>query len=512
MRYDPDIGRALRLRTHAVLSLIIILVLAGLLGTSARWSATSQPMAESPVPADQKAVLCSMQESFSAIADRARPGVVSITAVQRIEKPTVPGSGNPEELFRRFFEDRLGRRFDSLEDQETPLIDPEPSVVTAAGSGTIVQRKGNDFYVLTNYHVVEGAYEVTVRLSDETDLKGIVIGIDPVTDLAVVRISSPKLTDRNVVPMGDSSDVKVGSWALAVGSPFGFEQTLTVGVVSGLHREIEDEETSYPDLIQTDASINKGNSGGPLLDVEGRIIGVNAAIASPTGSFIGIGFAVPINSARAVLDDLIDNGRVVRGWLGVGIQDLSPVMQEYYGASQGVLVATVDEDGPAAKAGIADEDVITQVGETQVGDVRQLQRLIANTAPGSSVSVAVARKGSALRMPVRIGLSPSTPVGRPTPQPEQSGPGIRVRTLSGELAGQLGLGETHGVIVVEVMPGSPAEEAGLEDGDIVVAFNGRKVEKESTFAGMLADVKRGGIVMLRVVREDSPRMIGFRPE
>ncbi len=310
--------------------------------------------------------------------------------------------------------------------------------------------------------------------------------------------------------MGDSDTVKVGSWALAVGSPFGFEHTLTVGVVSALQRELDEEETMYTDLIQTDAAINKGNSGGPLLDVEGRIIGINAAIASPTGGFVGLGFAIPVNTAKGVLDELIREGRVVRGWLGVGIQDLTPVLQEYYGVAKGVLVASVDKQGPADGAGMKDEDIIVSVSRTPVSEVRQLQRLIAASRPGAALPVTVMRGGQEQVLRVVIGVSPSTPKGRPSPPPVREDAGIRVRTLTGELAEKMGLKGITGVVIVDIMPGSPAADGGLEDGDVVVTFNGRPVANEAEFVNMLGKVPTGGLVVLKVLRNGLARMIGFR--
>ena len=477
-------------------------------------SVQSEVVSGTWVSPDQKAVLCSLEDSFSAIARRVEPGVVSIIAVQQVGTRGNPGKHlefeGLEEFFRWFFRDALAEPPGGVSWRDPYLVQFDRPPITAAGSGTIVRREGNEFYVLTNYHLVEGVYRVKVRLADDTDLTGIVVGTDPVTDLAVVRISSPQLSDRNIVPLGDSDTVKVGSWALAVGSPFGFEHTLTVGVVSALQRELEEEETMYTDLIQTDAAINRGNSGGPLLDVEGRVIGINAAIASPTGGFVGLGFAIPVNTAKGVLDELIREGRVVRGWLGVGIQDLTPVLQEYYGVAKGVLVASVDKQGPAAGAGMKDEDIIVSVSRTPISEVRQLQRLIAASQPGAALPVTVVRGGQEQVLRVVIRVSPSTPKGRPSPPPVREDAGIRVRTLTGELAQKMGLKGITGVVIVDVMPGSPAADGGLEDGDVVVTFNGRPVANEGEFVNMLGKVPTGGLVVLKVLRNGLARMIGFR--
>ena len=492
-------------RQHSFFTLVLLAFVAlGVVGAAGIQSGSSQSDL-----ASQRAVLCSLEDSFSAIAKQVEPGVVSITAVQRIPDKGTPNSSGLDEFFKRFYEGGSDKSF-TVPGHSYYLIQNTQSPVTASGSGTIVRREGGDFYVLTNNHVVEGAYKVDVRLEDGTDLQGIVAGVDPVTDLAVVRISSPELSDANIVPMGDSDTVRVGSWALAVGNPFGFEHTLTVGVVSALQRELEEEDTIYPNLIQTDAAINRGNSGGPLINVEGQVIGVNAAIASPTGGFVGLGFAIPINTAKGVLDDLIREGRVVRGWLGVGSQELISEFQEYYEVKKGVLVSSVVAGSPAEKAGIAEEDIITKVGDTSIEGVLQLQRLVADLKPGTSSLVTVIRQNEQYVMRVQIGLSPLTPQGRPEPVQVKEGPGIQVRTLTSDLADKIGYKGIQGVIVIDISAGSPAEDSGLEEGDIVTNFNGRKVANESQFMGMLKNMRPGRVVVLRILRKGSPRMIGFR--
>lgn len=491
-------------RRRGFLTFVLLAILAlGIVG-----AVDIQP-GSSPNLAD-KAVLCSVQDSFNAIAEQVEPGVVSITAVQHIAQPASQDNAL-DELFKRFYQ---GDSEDSYSKLRGRLLYQVQSTqtVTASGSGTIVRREGEDYYVLTNYHVVEDAYKVDVRLEDETELKGIVAGVDPATDLAVVQISSSKLSDKNVVPMGDSDKVEVGSWALAVGNPFGFEHTLTVGVVSALNRELEEEDTIYPDLIQTDAAINRGNSGGPLIDVEGRMIGVNAAIASPTGGFVGLGFAIPINTAKAILDDLIRDGRVIRGWLGVGSQELIPEFQEYYKVEKGVLISSVVDGSPAKKTGIVEEDIITKVGQTSIEDVYQLQRLVTSLKPGTPVLVTLIRQGEPYVMQTEIGLSPLTPADRPQPIQVKVGPGIEVRTLTTDLAAKIGRDGLQGVIVIDVSAGSPAEDGGLVEGDIVTKLNGHQVTDESQFMKMLKNMRMGSVVVLGILRKGSPRLIGFRME
>ena len=486
---------------------IFTLVLLAVLVLSVVGAGGIQPGSSQSDLANQKAVLCSLEDSFNAIAEQVGPGVVSITAVQRVVQEEQTGL---DEFFKRFYEGNSDESFGSAPGHSFYLIQSTPTPVTASGSGTIVRHEGQYYYILTNNHVVEGAYKVQVTLRDETQLDGIVVGTDSVTDLAVVRVASPKLSDADVVPMGDSNAVKVGSWALAVGNPFGFEHTLTVGVISAVQRELEEDDIIYPDLIQTDAAINKGNSGGPLIDVEGRVIGVNAAIASPTGGFVGLGFAIPINTAKSVLDQLIRDGRVVRGWLGVGSQELIPEFQEYYGVQKGVLVCSVIDGSPAKKAGLAEEDIIAKVGQTDIEEVLQLQRLVAGIKPGTPTLLTVIRQGEPHEIQVQIGLSPTTPAGPPQPIPVKQGPGIQVRTLSSDLAKKIGYEGLEGVIVIDILAGGPAENSGLAEGDIVTHFNGRKVVNEGQFAGMLKGMQEGKVVVLRILRKGMPRLIGFR--
>lgn len=495
--------------------LVILLVMIAGAGIAAPQTGNSQTPNSGSLPDSQIAVLCSLEDSFSSIAQRVEPGVVSITSVQTVSTGAIPGKNdNPSlnEFLRKLFKSNTGQHARQASPPMSRTAASEGPSVTAEGSGIIVRHQGDKFYVLTNYHVVEDAYRVAVRLADETDLKGTVIGVDPVTDLAVVQIISTRLTDKNVVPLGDSNTVKVGAWALALGSPFGFEHTLTVGVVSAVHRELEDDDNNYPDLIQTDAAINKGNSGGPLLDVEGRVIGINSAIASPTGGSIGLGFAIPINVAKTLLDELIREGRVVRGWLGAGVQELTPELQEYYGVKQGALIASVDPKGPSAKAGIESEDIIISMNGTPITGVKQVQRAIAAADPGTTVAMVVLRGGAKRTVHLQVGLSPATPKGRPVPPQPASGAGVKVRTLTGELADRIGMEGVKGVLVIDVAPGSPAENAGLDEGDVVIAFDRRAVTNDKDFNDLLKEIKPGEIVMLKVLRKNAARFIGFRME
>jgi len=491
-------------RTHRLVSVRVLFIVAALLIAGiAPQQAAVKPSAQNT---DGTAVLCSLEDSFAVIADRARPGVVSITAVHtgvsgmRASAASFapPRDGGPGEL--------------RLVQSPNPLPGGDQTV-TATGSGVIVRRDGVTFYILTNQHVIGNATRVKVHLHDETELKARVVGIDPVTDLAVVSVTSPRLSDKNVVALGDSNDVKVGAWAIALGSPLGFDETMTVGVVSALQRQLEDHEVFYTDLIQTDAAINPGNSGGPLLDVEGNVIGINTAIASTTGGFVGLGFAIPINVAKSVVDTLIKEGRVIRGWLGIGIQDLTPPLKEYYGSDKGVLVVSVDPAGPAARSGLQEEDIILSLDGAPVENIFHMQLTIASAKPGNSMDLSIVRDHSTRAASVMVALSPRTPPApSPIPETRRQNLGLRVRTLSGDQAAQVGLQGAKGVIVVDLEAGSLAEDAGLDVGDVITRLNSQPVGSDKDFAAMIDRVGSGEVMTLRVVRDGSARIVGIKRE
>lgn len=497
--------------------ILISLVSFGIFGNSITESASLQATDNNAISKENTAVLFSLQNAFSSIADSAEPGVVSITAVQRTEVSNIRKSDyglsdihrSRSKMMHKIVSERVKN---SKPHMILPMQLPQIPV-TATGSGLIVRRQGSRYFVLTNNHVVENAYRVKVRLYDGTVTNANVIGSDKMTDLAVLQISSSHLTERNILPLGDSNAVKVGSWALAVGSPFGFEKTLTVGVVSALHRELEDEGDLYLDLIQTDAAINRGNSGGPLLNMEGKVIGVNAAIASPTGGYVGLGFAIPINTVKEVLDDLIEEGRVIRGWLGIGIQEMTPVLQEYYGVESGVLIASVDGKGPGSKAGLISEDIITKAGDTPITETVQLQKLVAGTNPGSFLPLQIIRDGKETTVRVQVDLSPSTPASRPSIPTLREETEIKVQTLTGDIARKVGLkGSVKGVIVTDIAPGGPAEDAGLEEGDVIVALNSKPVTSENQFNNYTDNLQKEDIVILKIIRDGTTRIIGFHWE
>src|SRR5881409_3886732 len=346
------------MKTRLVLLLVLLSVL----------PAHAQP--RTPPTIDPRALLHAMEEAFTTVADRVTPAVVNVSTVPR-KQPTEEAP----ERFREFFGEEFYERFFRRRPRED---------TRASGSGVIVDAKG---YVLTNNHVIENAQDITVRLSDGRKFTAKLVGRDPKTDLAVLKVDAPALLP--VAELGDSDQLRVGQWAIAIGNPFGLDRTVTVGIVSATARNRVGVAT-YENFIQTDASINPGNSGGPLLNLDGKVIGINTAIVS-TGQ--GIGFSIPINMAREVMTQLIDKGRVVRGWLGVSIQDLSPDLAAGFGVpgAGGVLVADVMKDSPAEAGGLRGGDVVVELDGTRIREVHDLQRRIAGVAPGQKVRLVVVR-------------------------------------------------------------------------------------------------------------------------
>jgi serine protease Do len=397
--------------------------------------------------------------SFSQLAEEARPGVVNIRTVK-----TIQGGGR---VFRHFF----GNPFD----ERNPFSEGEPGQdfkQSSLGSGFIIDRDG---YIVTNNHVIEDADQIKVRLADGKEYETRVVGRDPNTDLALIKIDPA--VDLTPLPLGDSDKLPTGSWVVAIGSPFGLEQTVTAGIVSAKGRIIG--SGPYDDFIQTDASINPGNSGGPLLNLAGEVVGINTAIVAQGQ---GIGFAIPVNLARDIIAQLKEHGEVTRGWLGVGIQDLTPELAEYYGIKdqKGVLVTEVFKGDPADQAGIKPKDVIIAIDEKPVDSARDLSTTIAGIPVGKRTKITFMREGREQTAQVEI-------VKRKDTMPAAGGPatggenlGLQVAELTADTARQFGHSEDdRGVVVLSVEPGSKAEAAGFRQGDLVKELN-RKVLKRVT--------------------------------
>ena len=356
-----------------------------------------------------------------------------------------------------------------------------------------------DGHIVTNNHVVGEASEVEVRLSDQTKFIAQVIGKDPDTDLAVLKVTSDRPLPS--ASFGDSSTVKVGQWVLAVGNPFGLDRTVTLGVVSGIGRE-NINLSRYENFIQTDASINPGNSGGPLFNLHGEVIGINTAIINFAQ---GIGFAIPSNMAKQVIQQLLARGKVVRGWLGVGIQPVTADLAAKFGVNEGegVLVNEVFERDPAALAGIKPGDIITKVDGKPVDTPNKLSRLVAGLTPGATTDIEVVRDGKRLTLGVSLSeRRESVIVAAVPPSRAEAKLGIDVQDLSAELAEKFKLKDNKGVLIAKVEPGSLAQAEGLREGDLIKEVNRSEVATVSEFSAAVSRVKRGDTLLLRVVREN----------
>jgi serine protease Do len=365
-----------------------------------------------------------------------------------------------------------------------------------SGSGLIIDADG---HIVTNNHVIGDATEIEVRLSDKSTLIGQVIGKDPDTDLAVIKITPEH--PLVYAKFGDSSSVRVGQWVLAVGNPFGLDRTVTLGVVSGIGRE-NINLSRYENFIQTDASINPGNSGGPLFNLHGEVIGINTAIINFAQ---GIGFAIPSNMAKQVIQQLLAKGRVVRGWLGVGIQPLTPELARKFGVreGEGVLVNEVFEKDPAASAGIKPGDIITKIDGNLVDTPNRLSRIVAGLPPGATAKVEVMRDQSPLILDVGLTERRDTAVVASLPQTRMDVKlGLDLQDLTAGLAEKFKLRESKGVLVTKVEPGSLAQSEGLREGDLIKEVNRAEVGTVGEFSIAISKVRRGETVLLRVLREN----------
>src|SRR5262245_33078655 len=344
----------------------------------------------------------SLQAAFVGVSEHLRPAVVNVGIIQKARARRAPGPqpGSDDPFLQDFFKQFFG--------SEGPSGGSEfrrPGL----GSGVIFDKRG---LVLTNFHVIKGADEITVKMTDKREYTGQVVGTDPKTDLAVVRFTPDR--ELTVATLGNSDNLHVREWAIAIGNPFGLDQTVTVGVISATGRSDVGVAT-YENFIQTDASINPGNSGGPLLNLKGEVIGINTAIFSQSGGSIGIGFAIPINMVKRVIDQLVDKGKVVRGWLGVSLQPLSTELAQSLGLSStnGAVVGSTIAGGPAAKAGLEQGDVIVSYNKIPGEDYRHVQRLVAESAVGKTVTLEVLRKKQKIDVPVTVAEVPDTTPRKP---------------------------------------------------------------------------------------------------
>ncbi len=428
--------------------------------------------------------------SFASLAAHASPTVVHIKVVS-VEKTAQPGSGfgfppSP------FGEDAPFPGFRS----PFPLP-PEGFRRQGSGSGFIIREDG---VILTSNHVVEDAKEITVTLTDKREFSAKVLGRDPKTDLAVLKIE-PK-GDLPAAKLGNSEALQVGDWVMAIGNPFGLSNTVTAGIVSAKGRAIG--TGPYDDFIQTDAPINPGNSGGPLFNERGEVVGINSAIFSQSGGNIGIGFAIPINLAKQLLPELETKGSVTRGWLGVAIQQVTPELAQSLGIDEahGALVADVTSDSPAEKAGVKRGDVIVAYNGKQVEDSSALPTLVAATPVGKTVPVEVLRNGKTTTLEVTVAKLAEQEVAVAEPTVQKGTLGLALRELQLEERERLGLKEGEGVVVAEVLPGSPAAEAGVQAGDVILQVNQASVGSVEALKKTVAKVAENKPLLFLLRRAD----------
>ena len=441
-------------------------------------------------------ILEKTNRAMSEVASAVKPSVVNISSLKTVnmtEKVT-PFFHDP--FFRRFFGDEF-RNFEM----------PRRHKQSGLGSGVIVDRRG---YILTNNHVIRNADEITVTLSDKREFKGEVIGTDQKTDLAVIKIDSDNVP---VVQMGDSDKLKPGETVLAIGNPFGLSQTITTGVVSATGRAnvgIAD----YEDFIQTDAAINPGNSGGALVNIRGELVGINTAIFSTSGGYQGIGFAIPSNMAKAVMKSLIENGKVVRGWLGVSIQPLTRDLMKQFDLSDenGALVGDVVEDSPAQKAGIQRGDVIVAFEGKAIEDVRQLRNMVADSPPGKDVTVKLIREGKTRAVQVKIGEMPSERQAGKTEFSKNQFRGISVQDLTAQIKQGLNVPKRiNGVVITDVEDDSPAAGKLLKD-DIIIEINRKRIGGIQDYEDVVSASRGDENVLLLIFRKGSTLFVTLPAE
>jgi serine protease Do len=435
--------------------------------------------------------------NFADLAEHLKPSVVNINTSQvmkgqRRTMPRMPfpnpfGERDPfEEFFERFF----GGENPQREFRRRSL-----------GSGFIINREG---YIVTNNHVVENASDIKISLSDKEEYEAKVIGRDPKTDVALIKIEARK--DLPAAALGDSNKLRVGEWVMAIGNPFGLGHTVTTGIVSAKGRIIG--ATAYDDFIQTDASINPGNSGGPLFNMNGEVVGINSAIIA---SGQGIGFAVPVNVAKDLLIPLREKGRVVRGWLGVQVQRVTPELAKSFGLDRerGALVADVMPDTPAEKAGVERGDIIVEFNGRKIEEMNDLPRVVASIPPNTEVPMKLLRKGQEKVVQVKVAEMKEERVAAGSGTLEE-GLGMTVQELTPEIARNLGVSESKGVIVTNVEDGTPAEEAGIRRGDVILEVNQKKVENLRDYRAALGRVGGTDSLLMLVRRGNNVLYVALK--
>ncbi len=463
--------------THAITTSLIVLTLVfALIG----------PFGNSAYAENATQQLQDLSAAFRNVAKDVSPSVVYISTEQTVKGAQHPGNDmTDEDFFRRFF--------GMPEDQQREYRQQ------GLGSGFVVREDG---YILTNNHVVENADTIKVTFPDKREFTATVVGTDPKSDVAVIKIDGAGLS---VALLGESANIEVGDWAIAIGTPYGLSQSVTAGIISAKGRAGVGI-VPYEDFIQTDAAINPGNSGGPLVNINGEVIGINTAIFSRSGGYQGIGFAIPIDMAKNIMESLITNGRVVRGWLGVVIQDVSQDIAKGFGLDEarGALIGDVMKDGPAEQGGIERGDVIVSFDGVDIPDINALRNLVARTEVNKKVDVIVVRGGTEKTLTVTVGeQAADTVAGVEDATKSSQKSGLTVQDLTPEIATQLGLDDEQGVIISDVDSNSPAGSAGLRRGDLIQEVNRTPVPSLKEYNQVMKSVDDGESFLLLIKRGDN---------
>lgn len=436
---------------------------------------------------------------FTQLVEDAAPGVVNISTTRTAESYRTPfgnfGGQDMPEIFRHFFGDRF----------PVPPGGGHTEELQSLGSGFVIDEDG---YIMTNAHVVDGADEITVRLNDRRDLKAELVGEDKKTDVAVLKVNAH---DLPTLKLGDSEDLKVGEWVAAIGSPFGFDHSVTAGIISAINRTLPRD--AYVPFIQTDVAINPGNSGGPLFNLDGEVVGINSQIFTRSGGFMGLSFAIPINVAMDVANQLRTEGHVTRGWLGVMIQPVSRDLAESFGMDkpEGALIADLDPEGPAAKDGLKAGDIVLSVNGEAVDRSSSLPRLIGQVKPDQDVELKVMRDGKTLTQTVTVGDWPDELIGDSRGNGGQTSParlGVAVQSLSDDELERYGV--DTGVLVADVDPRGVAAESGIRPGDIIVSVDQQAVESGRQLSDIVSKLPSDRAVPVRIYRDGSSLFVALR--
>ncbi len=447
-----------------------------------------------PLSKNATAPALALGKAYAAVAAHVKPAVVSIAS----ERMVSVNGGSPFGFGGQFFQHFFGQGSEGPQGQQGQQGGQYKVPEHSLGSGMIIDKKG---HILTNYHVVEKETKITVTLADKRTFKAKVIGTDPKTDVAVIAITGHVPHDLPTVQLGNSDDLVAGDIVMAIGAPFGFVQTVTTGIISATGRASVGL-ADYENFLQTDAPINPGNSGGPLVNMEGQVIGMNTAIATQVGQFSGVGFAIPVNAIKAILPILVKGGKVVRGYLGVLIQNLSPELAKQFQVpnAKGALVAQVISGSPADEAGIQVGDIIVSFNGKHIQDSTQLRNLVAATKPDEKVNLTVLRNGKEQNLTVTVGKLPSGP---PALAQEGGGGmlsrfGLTVETLTPGTARAHGYGNLEGLLITDVAPGSPAAEGNVQAGDVITEVNHQRVANMEQLGKVLRQSRDKNRVLLLV--------------